>query len=89
MATLNFTKEKDLWITRFTNTGNTIVQIEREKDGVVSVLAQIDGLQEVPIAQFQNGYTPNVIFQLNIPAGVNITIKSQTEVLKAATFVAQ
>lgn len=86
---LNFGKEGDVYVARYTSEGNTVVQLEREKWGEVSVLAGIGGLDAVPIAQFKNGYTPNVIFAVNVPAGVNIVVKSQTEVTNAQILVEQ
>lgn len=88
-TTLKFNKEGDTYVARFMSEGNIVVQLEREKWGVVSVLASVGGLEPTPIAEFQNGYKPNVIFSLNVPSGVEITIKSQTEVKEVATLVAQ
>lgn len=87
MATLKFNKEGDSYIAKFQSAGNTVVELIREKAGVVSVLAGIGSLEPVPVAQFQNGFTSNVIFQVNVPAGVNVVVKSQTEVVKAETLV--
>lgn len=88
MATLNFNKEGNDYVARFVSTGNTVVQLEREERGVVSVCAGIGSMDVVPVAQFQNGYTPNVIFAVNVPSGVNVVVKSQTEVKKAETLTA-
>lgn len=88
MATLNFNKEGDLWIAKYTSEGNTVVQMERKERGEISVLANIGTLEPVPVAQFQNGYTPNAIFAINVPAGVNVIVRSQTEVTKAETLTA-
>lgn len=86
MATLNFNKEGDAYVAKFTSTGNTVVQLEREKAGVVSVACGIGGMDPVPVSQFQNGYTSNVIFAVNVPSGVDVVVKSQTEVKKAETL---
>lgn len=88
MASLNFNKEGDVYVARFQSEGNTAIHMEREEWGVVSVLASIGGLSPVPIAEFKNGYTPNVIFEVNVPSGIEITIKSQTEVIEAQTLTA-
>lgn len=88
MATLNFNKEGDVYVARFVSSGNTVVQLEREKAGVISVRASIGGMNEVPVAQFQNGFTHDAIFALNVPSGVNVAIVSQTEVKRAETLSA-
>lgn len=78
------------WARSFEVEGNTTIQLNREKAGVVSVRATIDGGEhEVPIAQFENGFTPNVIFQLNVPKGIEVTIISQTEVISAYKLVSE
>lgn len=86
---MNFNKEGDSYVARFQSEGNTVIELEREKAGVVSVSAGIGAMAEISVAQFQNGYTPNVIFAVNVPIGVNIVVKSQTEVKKAEMLVAQ
>ena len=88
MATLNFNKEGNEYIARFVSEGNTVVQLEREKAGVISVRASIGGMKEVPVAQIQNGYTHDAIFAINVPSGVNVAIVSQTEVKNAETLTA-
>lgn len=88
MATLNFNKEGDNWVAKFVSSGNTVVQLEREKAGVISVACGLEGMDYVPVSQFQNGYTPNAIFAVNVPIGVNVVVKSQTEVTKAQTLTA-
>lgn len=88
MATTNltFTKQGDEWVSTFTATGAGIVEIERKKQGNCSVFANISGMNAVPIASFQNPYVKNVIFNLDIPAGIEVTIKSATEVTAAKMF---
>ena len=77
------------WSTSFVSSGNSVVELERSESGVVTVRASIDGMAEVPVAQFQNGFTHNVIFQVNVPVGVVVTIVSQSEVTKASMLVAE
>jgi len=82
-ASLTFTKSNDVWVTTFVSVGNCIVEIERAKRGTCSVSANIEGMQAVPVASFHNPYMANVIFRLNIPVGIEVTIKSATEVSAA------
>lgn len=63
-----------------------IVEIEREKQGTCSVRANIEGMAAVPIASFQNPYVKDVIFKLDIPAGIEVTIISASEVRNAKIF---
>lgn len=84
MATaLNFTKSNGVWVAQFTSGGNTIIEIEREQAGLVSVMANISGMRAVPIAQYDNGYTADAILRINVPAGIEVTVKSATEVTTA------
>lgn len=76
----------DGYCAHITSTGNAVIEIERSEMGLVSVSASIAGLDEVPIAQFKNPYTPSVIFQLNIPKGVDLKIISATKVNDAHIF---
>lgn len=80
-STLNFQKAGDVWAAKFTSSGNAIIELERKDRGVVSVLANLTGMREVPVAQYQNPYVADVILKLDIPAGVEVTIKSQSEVI--------
>lgn len=88
MATTNLTFNKvgDKYQTSFTSEGESIVQIERKAQGLCSVRANIEGMAPVPITSFQNAYENNVIFNLDIPAGIEVTIESATEVTNAKMF---
>lgn len=88
MATLNFNKVGDTFVAKFVSEGNTVVQLEREKWGEVGVACGIGSLEPVSVTQFQSGYSPNVIFAVNVPVGVNVVIRSQTEVKRAETLTA-
>lgn len=84
---LTFSKVGDKWSTKFTATGEGIVEIEREKQGLCSVYANISGMAAVPIVSFQNPYVRDVIFNLDVPVGIEVTIESATEVTNAKMFV--
>lgn len=85
MATksLNFTKDNGVYVAKFTSTGNTIIELEREENGVVSVLANISGMRAVPIGQYNNGYGADALIRVNVPSGIEVTVKSQSEVKNA------
>lgn len=88
-TTLNFTKENGIYTAKFTSEGNTIIELEREENGVVSVLANISGMRAVPVGQYNNGYGADAIIRVNVPSGLEVTIKSQSEVKNAKMFVAE
>lgn len=82
-STLKFTKDNGTWVAKFTSNGNTIIELERDDNGVVSVLANISGMRAVPVGQYQNGYGADAIIRVNVPSGLEVTIKSQSEVKTA------
>lgn len=82
-TTLDFTKNKGVYTAKFTSEGNTIIELEREDSGVVSVLANISGMRPVAIGQYSNGYGADAIIRVNVPSGIEVTVKSQSEVKSA------
>lgn len=87
-STLNFTKDNGIYVAKFTSSGNTIIELEREENGVVSVLANISGMRAVPVGQYNNGYGADAIIRVNVPSGIEVTVKSQSEV-KAAKIMTE
>lgn len=82
---LTFTKQDGEWVAK-TSDGPGIVQLARAEQGTVSVSANISGMGAVPIASFKNPYMSDVIFKLEVPSGIEVTIKSATEVVEAKMF---
>lgn len=82
---LTFTNQNGEWVAK-TSDGPGIVQLARTEQGTVSVSANISGMEAVPIAAFNNPYVSDVIFKLEVPAGIEVTIKSSTEVVEAKMF---
>lgn len=89
MATKNLTFRNvgDKWAATFTAEGPSIVQIKRKAQGLCSVYANLADMSPVPIAVFQNPYVQDVIFNLEVPAGIEVTIESAVEVVSAKQFV--
>lgn len=85
MATTNitFSKVGDIYEATFVSQGPCVIQLDRDKKSPVSVSANISGMQKVPIANFSNAYMEDVIFELDLTVGLEVTIKSQTEVKSA------
>lgn len=88
-STLNFTKDNGVYVAKFTSNGNTIIELEREENGMVSVLANISGMRAVPVGQYNNGFGADAIIRVNVPSGIEVTIKSQSEVKNAKMFIAE
>lgn len=87
-STLSFTERQGIWEAKFTSQGNTIIELERKENGVVSVMANIEGMRAVPVGQYNNGYGADAIIRVNVPTGLEVTIKSGSEVKNAKMFVA-
>lgn len=60
-----------------------VVQITQATRGIVSILANIPDMEPTVVGILKNPYGESVIFELALPAGVDITIKSETEVTNA------
>ena len=80
---ISFNKVGDEWVAKFDSPGTFVMQLERRERGTIGVAAYINGLVEVPIASFQNPYSPSAIFEVDIPAGVWLAIRSESEVIQA------
>ena len=77
---LTFTKVNNEWVSTFTSQGACVIELERDVQSPVSVSANIDGMRPIPVASFSNPYMEDVIFSVDVPNGIEITIKSTTEV---------
>lgn len=86
-STLSFTEKQGIWEAKFTSEGNTVIELEREESGVVSLLANLGGMRPVAIGQYNNGYGADAIIRVNVPSGVEVTVKSQSEVKNAKMLV--
>lgn len=82
-ATLTFDKVGDSWVAAFVSQGACVIELERSTNGLVSVGANLSGMATVPVAQFSNPYKADTIFEVDVPEGVEVTIKSMTEVTNA------
>lgn len=80
---LTFTKVNNEWVSTFTSQGECVIQLERNDKSPVSVSANIEGMKPVVVASFSNPYVDSVIFGVDVQNGVEITIKSATEVKTA------
>lgn len=82
--TLEFNKEKQGYSCEFTSVGKCVIQIDREKSGILSIYAKLEGmdyalLHQYPAAQFND----NMIFELDVQQGLSIKILSSVGVMSA------
>lgn len=83
---LEFTELNGTYVCRLDNsTPNSggVIQVVQKTRGIVSVSANIPGMPPSVVAVYDNPYGNSVIFQLDLPSGVEVTIKSGTEVERA------
>lgn len=80
---INFTKEGVNEIYTFKPTGAVIVQVEREDIGFFTVYGNLEGMEKVPILNVR--FEKDLIFKIDVPESVTITMVSGTHVLEAKT----
>lgn len=86
MATaLTFTQNpKDQWEASFIASGERVgVEVNRSSSGPLIVLASIDGLSKQTIHSFSPDSGADIIFEVDVPAEIEISIISFTEVTSA------
>lgn len=83
---LNFVQDGAVWKTEFVSEGPCIVQMDRETNATIRVWANIEGMNKVPVKDFRNLLDVNMIFELKIPAGLQVLIESWSEVTQAKAF---
>lgn len=68
----------------FVSEGAVVIQVERAGNGYINVYANLDGMSKTYIGGYglYNGGS-NLIFSVDVPAGVTVTIESLTEVVSA------
>lgn len=84
MEQLTFTQKDGAWVCSLTNASTGTVQIVQKQRGIVSVSANIPDMPPTPVGIYENPYGNSVIFELSLPDGLDVTIKSATEVIEAA-----
>lgn len=83
---LKISKEEETWQAKFMSKGDSLLAIEREIQSLVLVYANIKGMKSIFLGSFQNPYGADNTIQLDLPKGLEITIKSKTPILKAKLF---
>ena len=80
---LEIVKVEETWQVKFISKGNSLLAIERENQSLVLLYANIEGMRPVYLGTFQNPYGADNTLKLDLPKGLEITIKSQTPISKA------
>lgn len=82
-TTLTFEQVNGEWVYKFVSQGACVIELERDNASLVTVKANVEGMESVPVASFQNAYVTNAIFEIDLPEGIEVTVTSQTEVKSA------
>lgn len=81
MKKLKFVKEGSLYVSEFVSAGETVLQIEREKPGALSVFASINGLDKSLIFIEPSSLSSRNIFKkIEVAEGLIVRIESESEV---------
>lgn len=85
ITNLTFTKDADngSYATKFTSTGPVSVQIKRKHIHPVIVSANIPGMSPCVIGTYQNTYNYGIVIGIDIPAGMEVTLKCGSEIIDA------
>lgn len=79
---LVFTKNKKGWQASFVSEGDCVVEVERTGQGMLQVHANLEGMKQVLVAELGPN-NENMIFEVAVPEGVEVTITSRAEVISA------
>lgn len=70
-------------VASWTSTGAVTVQVERTKMRPVVVYANIPGMKPTVVARYENPYGNSVIFGVDLPVGVEVTVEVGCAVAQA------
>lgn len=82
MITLQFKQDGGTYKATYISWGAATVQLERSGTGAVTVYANLPDMEAVAVSEIE-GAEASVIFNAAIPAGVEVTIESGSEVTAA------
>lgn len=82
MATkLNFTKDGSRWVCEVNPAVPFVAQVQMREKKDFTVYGFIGGMP--PVSLFASGLYDNIIFQVDVPAGVTVRMVAMSEVLDA------
>lgn len=85
---LTFKAEGTKYVAEYTSKGEATIQVERAVHGTLTILAKLAAMNYAPIWATDMFGTPNIIVNINVPAGVMVRIESATEVVNAKILYA-
>ncbi len=80
--------DKGQYVAQYVSSGTTAIQINRTECAPLRVLASIGSMTPIVVVKFGDDSPKDLIFELNIVPGVNVTIISKSEVKEAAMIEA-
>ena len=81
---LKFEKnERGLYEAKFVSEGKTTIHVERKTLGAVSVLGNLTGLDPTLIETFKNNEDKGLAFIVDLPVGMEVTLRCGYEVTRA------
>lgn len=85
ITNLTFTQDADngSYAAKFTSTGPVSVQIKRKEINPVIVSANIPGMSPCVIGTYHNNSNPDIVIGIDIPAGMEVTLKCGSEIIDA------
>lgn len=78
---MDFIKEGSKYVYRFVSDGVKAIQVNRVAKGYFTVYASLGGL--TPVSVYCENRLQNLIFEINIPSGADVTLESETEVTES------
>lgn len=86
MTELNFKKDANdrFWETSFVSTGERMaIELNRKKEGWCAIYGNIEGMSREMLHSFSTTAHRNLLFEVDVPSGVTVTIVSLSEVTMA------
>lgn len=81
---LNFEQANGFWLCKLTGyTPGQVVQLKLAERAPVMVLAAIQGMDPMHLSTVQNLTGDGVMLELALPEGLEVTIRTRSEVVKA------
>lgn len=80
-SNLNFRQEGTRYIYEFTSSGPVTIEVERDEKKEFTVYGYVDDLSPVPL--FSTSSFEDILFQVDVPEGVNVRLVSWCPVIAA------
>lgn len=84
MANLTFTPNAHgEYVAKYTSEGDAVVQIQLAEQGTITVQGNLTDMKPTTVGVFANHYDTSLLFGIDLPSGVEVTITSTAKVEKA------